>query len=646
MRSTQAGSSGPLRLMRYGALAVIALALMIGDLSTIHAANPPAPASLPVTRAADGREAAPDRIVVGFQPGVPAAEQDAVHRTVARTGLGAATNLAPPMRVADGVQTVDVTGAVSLDTAVQAYLADPRVRYAEPDYLVRTAETPNDPSFDQQYDMVTINAPAAWGITHGSASVKIAILDCGIYEAHPDLVGKVVARQDFSNSDSGTDDRCNHGTHVAGTVSANTNNSVGVAGVGYNTLLLNGKVLGDGGTGYDTQIAAGIRWAADNGAKVINMSLGGPGACAQTFQDAIDYAWAKKVVVVVAAGNNGGAGTMQPADCAHVVSVASTDANDLKSSFSNFGGWVTLAAPGSNIYSTVNPALNNGALYGTKSGTSMATPHVAGLAGLIWATRFGTDAAAVVAQLESTADAIVGTGTYWQYGRINAATAVSGGTPITTGLSATTVAAGTQALALTVTGENFKAGASLLWNGVARTATVASGTQLIANATAADLLNPGAISIAVKNPDGTISSPALTLMIVGPPPLVTGITPAAGGTAGGTTVILSGAQLQAGATVTFGDASACVTAVTSTSITVTAPAHAAGTVDIVVTNPDGQRQTLAGQYTYSISQPAQRSGAALPGATPAPNPQARPAPAPAPNTAGDASPPAPAPTAR
>ena len=644
MRGSGTAAPGWLRRVRYALLTAMALTLVAGDLPAIRAADGPAP--LPVARTADGREAAPERIVVGFRSGVTAAEQEAVHRTVAAGGV--APNPTPVKRVSSDAQVIDVTGAASLEAAIAAYTADPRVRYAEPDYVMRTADAPNDASFAQQYGMAKINAPAAWDVTRGAATVKIAILDCGIAEGQPDLVGKVVARVDFTGSAYGADDRCNHGTHVAGIAAARTNNGVGVAGAGYATSLLNVKVLSDGGAGYDTQIAAGIRWAADNGANVINMSLGGAGACSQTFQDAIDYAWSKNVVVVAAAGNNGGAGPMQPADCARVVSVASTDASDAKSSFSNFGSWVTVAAPGSSIYSTLNPAVNSGALYGTKSGTSMATPHVAGLAALVWATRFGTSAAAVVARITGSADAIAGTGSYWQYGRINAAAAVGGGAPVTTGLSVTSVVAGTPTLALTVTGENFTSGASLLWNGTARAATVVAGTTLIAVLAGADLLTPGTVSVAVRNPDGMVSTPPLTLRITAPPLRVTAVSPASGDTGGGATVTLRGDSFQPGVTVTFGGIAADIGAVSVTSVTVTAPAHAAGAVDIVVTNPDGQIQTLAGAYTYTMSPPAQRSGAAAPDAAPAPRPQARPAPATAPNAgSGSVSPaPAPAPTAR
>jgi thermitase len=381
-----------------------------------------------------GHDVVADRIIVGFRPGVSDAEKAAVHRQVAAAQGGVSP--IPLKRVNTNAQYVDVSGAPSLDAAIRAYRADPRVAYAEPDGILRTADMPNDPLFGYQYGMTKIQAPAAWSLTPGAANVKIAILDCGIYKAHPDLAGKVIDEKDFTSNPfgSGTDDRCNHGTHVAGIASADTNNGIGVAGVGDRTALMNGKVLLEqydsfgnliGGEGDYLWVADGIRWAADRGANVINMSLGGPDVCSSTMQEAIDYAWARNVVVVAAAGNYGVNAPFEPADCTHVVAVASTDATDAKSDFSNYGTWVSVAAPGSDILSSVNPNLNGGNEYAYFSGTSMATPAVAGLVGLLWSTSWGTSAQSVINRLEATADAIPGTGTNWQYGLINAAAAVA-----------------------------------------------------------------------------------------------------------------------------------------------------------------------------------------------------------------------------
>ncbi|MGI8687363.1 MAG: S8 family serine peptidase [Thermomicrobiales bacterium] len=602
---------------------------------------PPARASTPsITRTADGRDAAADRIIVGFKPGVGTAEQDAVHRAVASRGMSAAI---PVKRIGETAAYVETIGAPSLEAVMESYRADPRVRYAEPDYIAHALDLPNDQYFGNQYGMSKVQAPGAWSVTHGSASVTVAILDCGIYEAHPDLAGKVIAREDFTGSANGTDDRCDHGTHVAGIASATTNNATGVAGLGYETKLLNGKVLSDGGSGYDSQIADGIRWAADSGANVINMSLGGAGTCSQAFQDAIDYAWGKNVVIVAAAGNGGGTASIQPANCAHVVAVASTDGNDARSGFSNYGGWVPLAAPGSEIYSTVNPNLseNNGNAYAYLSGTSMATPHVAGLAALLWSTLWGTSAQAVIQRMESTADHIAGTGTNWQYGRINALTAVAPDTapPIATSLAPTTAVAGGAPFTLTVTGSHFRSDATLLWNGTPHPTLSVSDTQVTAAITPADLPAVASITVAVVNTDDTRST-ALPFTITAAPPRVAGVTPPAASTTGGTTVRISGSAFQSGATVTFDGLPAAITSLTSTEIVVTTPPHRVGTVNVTVKNPDGQTGTVPNGFAY-IGPPEARPGPVVPPSVPAANPAPRPAP---PNAAGSSAPsPAPAP---
>ncbi len=542
--------------------------------------------------------------IVGFKDGVGATERAAVHRVAASRGTIVPTAV---KRVGDTAEYVDTTGAPSLEVAIQSYRADPRVRYAEPDYIVHALDLPNDQYFGNQYGMNKIQAPAAWSTTNGSGNVKIAILDCGIYEAHPDLAGKVIAHQDFTGSANGTDDRCNHGTHVAGIASAATNNATGVAGLGYDTKLLNGKILSDSGIGYDSQIADGIRRAADNGANVINMSLGGSGACSQVFQDAIDYSWGKNVVVVAAAGNYGGNVPFQPATCAHVLAVASTDANDAQSGFSNFGPWVQVAAPGSAIFSTVNPTLsqNGGSAYAYFSCTSMATPHVAGLAALVWSTAWGTSADAVVQRIEKSADPIAGTSTNWQFGRINAMAAVSSNLapPTIAALTPSTAPVGGVAFTLTIDGGNFRPGATVLWNGVSRPTLGVSFS---------------AITVAVANTDGTTTA-ALTFTVAIPPHL-TSVTPPSAFITGGKTVTIVGSAFQPGATVTFDGLDAPVVAASSTEIAVTTPPHATGKVNVVVTNPDGQSQTLTNGFAY-IGTPDPRPGPPpLPSAAPSVNP--------------------------
>ncbi|HEY3058292.1 MAG TPA: S8 family serine peptidase, partial [Chloroflexota bacterium] len=417
------GGRGWLRPTTSAGLAVVVITAMAatglsglsseaaGQTAPVRAPSAISERSFPTVLLSDGREARADRILVGFKPNVGAAERSQVAGNTAQEIGGRAVAI-----------TIPTTSSV--DAAVQTYRNDPRVAYAEPDRVLHALDIPNDPFISIQWAPNRIQAPAAWSVTHGSPTIKIAVLDCGIYEAgsttrgpgHPDVNGKVDARRDFTGSSSGADDRCDHGTHVAGIAAAQTNNGIGIAAIGFDSHLLNGKVLDDSGTGTDSWVTSGIIWAADNGARVINMSLGAPGACSTTLQDAVDYAWSRNTVLVAAAGNAGTSTPVAPADCNHVVAVAATDWNDGRASFSSYGSWVALAAPGVSILST-----NWVGEYEVLSGTSMAAPQVSGLAGLVWASGLASTAQDVVNRMTAGADSIYGTGTYWQYGRINAA---------------------------------------------------------------------------------------------------------------------------------------------------------------------------------------------------------------------------------
>ena len=373
-------------------------------------------------RARAAGDVSPDRVVVVYR--ATASASDAA-RTTLRQQLGARLLRSDP----HGTHEV-VRAPAANATSLAAHLKQqPEVLDAYPDRVVHAHLAATDPLASQEWGLGTIAAPTAWDTTLGQG-VNVAVLDCGIHASHPDLAGQVGLEQNFTAAAT-ADDLCNHGTHVAGTIAAVLNNGIGVAGVAPAAHLLNGKVLDDSGSGFLSDIDTGIQWAADNGAKVINMSLGGPFACDSVTQSAIDYAWNKGVVIVAAAGNNGASGAEAPANCQNVIGVAATDQNDAMASFSNYGSGVEVAAPGVSVESTVNPSLNGGSQYARFSGTSMATPHAAGVAALIWSTRYGTSAAAVRDRLFATADHISGTGSNWTYGRIDAAAAVAGGAPST-----------------------------------------------------------------------------------------------------------------------------------------------------------------------------------------------------------------------
>ena len=359
------------------------------------------------------------QILVKFKPGTSLPEVAQIHRQLG----GQVKETIPGI----GVQVVTVPKGQVMAKA-KAYSSNARVAYAEPDFVAEALGSPDDPYFGLQWGLTKIEAPQAWEVTTGSSSINIAILDTGVDLDHLDLASKLISNINFSDSAT-VDDVYGHGTHVAGIAAAISNNGIGVAGLGYNSTIMNVKVLGDTGSGAYSWIASGIIWAADNGAEIINMSLGGSSA-SSTLEDAINYAWSKGVVVVAAAGNSGSTTPSYPAYYTNCIAVAATDANDAKASWSNYGDWVDVAAPGLNVYSTLK---DNG--YGYKSGTSMASPHVAGLAALVFtvvgdANGNGKLNDEVRSRIEGTCDdiGVAGIGR----GRINAARAV-GSVPVLPG---------------------------------------------------------------------------------------------------------------------------------------------------------------------------------------------------------------------
>lgn len=307
---------------------------------------------------------------------------------------------------------------MSVKRAYKKFSGQNEIEYAEPNYRFRAFEViPNDPYFRYyQYGPQLIQAPSAWEVTQGTEDVLIAVVDTGVDLDHPDLSGKLLRGYDFVQRDSTPDDRNGHGTHVAGIAAALTNNRRGVAGIAPRVKILPVRVLDADGDGSLDQVANGIIYAANQGAKVMNLSLGAP-YDAYTLRRAIEYAWSRGCIIVAAAGNDGSNTPNYPAAYPSVISVASVDQNDRKSQFSNYGLSVDVAAPGSDILSTYH----NG-YYAYLSGTSMAAPHVAGLAGLLASQ--GRTQSQINDAIRNTADPIAGTGVYWTHGRVNANEAV------------------------------------------------------------------------------------------------------------------------------------------------------------------------------------------------------------------------------
>lgn len=324
----------------------------------------------------------------------------------------------------------------------------------EPDARMVAQQLPNDPMYAQQWHYYEpaggINLPAAWDITTGSASIAIAVVDSGILP-HAELVGRTLQGYDFisdvtmANDGGGRDANASdpgdygcttgggsnsswHGTHVAGTLGAASNNSSGVAGVNWVSKLLPVRVIGRCG-GYTSDIIDGLRWAAGmdipnvpkntTPARVANLSIGGANSgCSASFQSAIDDVTARGTVVVVAAGNsNADVAAYDPANCSNVIAVAATARNGGRASYSNFGSRIAIAAPGGGgsggILSTLNAGLTapGADSYANFQGTSMATPHVAGTVSLMLSVNPALTPVQVRQLLQSSARAFpTGTG--------------------------------------------------------------------------------------------------------------------------------------------------------------------------------------------------------------------------------------------
>jgi len=279
--------------------------------------------------------------------------------------------------------------------------------------------TPDDPDFSQQYGLLNtgqpimgvaglagadVNASEAWTLTTGDPGTVIAIVDTGVSQSHPDLRVNVLPGYSALGGSWDDDQLISHGTHVAGIASADTDNGVGVAGVGFDCAILPVKVLGFLGSGTEPDVAAGIIWAADNGADVINLSLGAP-TFGSVLEDAVGYAADRDVVVVAATGNTPGEDVFAPARFEETIAVGATDNRDRVASFTTTGPEMTVSAPGVDVWSTWDTFALFGPTdgYTFQSGTSMATPHVAGVVGLVRSANPGLTRTEVQAILEATA---------------------------------------------------------------------------------------------------------------------------------------------------------------------------------------------------------------------------------------------------
>ncbi|HEX3032732.1 MAG TPA: S8 family serine peptidase, partial [Bacillota bacterium] len=349
-------------------------------------------------------------LVVKFRPGADEARVFTKTKTKAVKKVGKI-----------GTTKVKLNDGSKLQETLAVFKSDPAVEYVQPNYYYELTYSPNDPSYGSQWALSTIGAAQAWDTTTGSSSVTIAVVDTGVDADHPDLVANLVSGFNTITGTTDTNDDYGHGTHVAGIAAGVINNGAGIAGLAGTSKIMPVKAMGGPlGTGTDTDIAEGIIWAADHGAQVINLSLGAD-VYSQQMKDAVDYAINLGSIVVAAAGNKGTSALHYPAAYPETIAVAATNQTDTRATFSNYGAHIDLSAPGDVILS----ATFDGS-YGLKSGTSMATPYVSGLAALL----LSRDPSLTALQVEdimkrSAVDlGTAGKDNYFGYGRINAAQAM------------------------------------------------------------------------------------------------------------------------------------------------------------------------------------------------------------------------------
>lgn len=311
---------------------------------------------------------------------------------------------------ATGFTRVILPRNMTVQQGMSYYGTKLEVMVAEPNFIYRNQWTPNDPRVGQQYALPRTQAFQGWDVMRGAPDIIIAIVDTGVSKDHEDLAAKLVPGYDFVNGDDDPDDDQGHGTHCAGIAAAITNNGKGIAGMAPDCSIMPVKALSAAGGGTAQWISDGIRFAADNGAHVISMSLGGFGV-STAIRDACTYALGRGSFLVAAAGNHGTTQIAYPAGYPEVMAVANTDSNDNRNPGSAYGDWVDVAAPGTNIMSTLP-----GNAYGSLTGTSMACPYVAGLAGLVKASWRTATAQQIRQHIAQNSDYV---GNFVIYGRIN-----------------------------------------------------------------------------------------------------------------------------------------------------------------------------------------------------------------------------------
>jgi thermitase len=351
----------------------------------------------------------PGYVLVRPRPGLPPAAFAKVLAAQGGKAIGQLNGL--------DVYVVALPKAASPKAVARALAKHPHIKFAEPDALVPVDFVPNDTDYANEWHLRTIGAPSAWDVSTGSG-ITVAILDSGVDATHPDLVSQMVPGWNFYDNNSNTSDVYGHGTKVAGVVAALGNNSMGVAGVAFNARLMPIRVTDTSGYASISALANGLTYAADHGARVANMSF-----AVQSYSTVIaaaQYFMNKGGVVMNSAGNSGVLDSTAPSDA--LVSVSATGSTDVRASWSTYGPYVDVAAPGVGIWTTTS-----GGGYGSVSGTSFSSPLTAGVAALMMSANPHLAPSQIVSMLKSSADDLgtAGFDNYYGYGRVDASRAVS-----------------------------------------------------------------------------------------------------------------------------------------------------------------------------------------------------------------------------
>ncbi|WBQ06749.1 S8 family serine peptidase [Kribbella sp. CA-293567] len=365
----------PAHLLRLGIPAALVAATLVTLTSSSSTAAPEPHKPKFRSHTAAKPEFEPNAVLVKFKKKASTAARNA---TASKLRTTAAKSVAGDV--------VKLTGDVPAAELLKKAKADPAVELASLNYRRYATATPNDYYYNsyQKGNLTGVRVPEAWDLSKTTGSQIIAVLDTGVDAGHPDLAGRLVPGFNATSPNRGPIDGDGHGTMTLGIIAAAANNGFGVAGVGWSAKAMPVKVLADDGGGYDVDVAEGIDWAVAHGAKVINMSLGGPGDN-PVLRDSVQRAVAAGVVVIAAAGNDGSDVWQYPAAYPEVIAVGATSANGTLTDFSSFGSWVDIAAPGVNILSTYPryPQDPEDVPYAFCTGTSCSAPIVAGVAALV-----------------------------------------------------------------------------------------------------------------------------------------------------------------------------------------------------------------------------------------------------------------------